>query len=136
MLAVKFKKLGFVMKLKKIQFFYLLSTLVGCSYGVGQTNNASDICGIEMVKSHFTDLEFSGPFSFTEIEAKYDALLSDFNTNKISQHWPEFKKQSEHSHCLFDFTTDTHSWNSLSGIKGYALIKDGKVIEMFITIKS
>ncbi|MCG8611222.1 MAG: hypothetical protein MI864_11850 [Pseudomonadales bacterium] len=112
----------------------VLLSLLSCS-SIGDSGKNLD-CGIEFAQIEFPELLFSGPLDKQEVMSLYEREIKPYETPKLAEDWISFLKEAERQGCIFTFTTNKKSWQSLSGSKGYAIVNDGEVINLFITTRS
>jgi hypothetical protein len=51
-----------------------------------------------------------------------------------NQKWLEFKSQIQPGDKIHDFSSSEESWENLAGRAGYILVREGRVIDTFVTI--
>lgn len=122
---------------KLLLTFIVFNMLFGCSLGFGEKSKSElDVCGLSMVKSKFPDLLFEGPLSFGVADAMYKDKVSVYETKRMKEEWTDFKKEAEYKSCIYYFTSNEKSWQSLSGTKGFVIVREGVAVNMVITTKS
>jgi hypothetical protein len=93
--------------------------------------------------------EVRGPLSVAEVEQEMlmEVLcaIADYNDMRsiprlpsswMGEAWHDFKAEIRAGDLIYFFTSDKASWRALIGREGYALIRDGKVVDMLITAMS
>ncbi len=73
-------------------------------------------------------------YTFTEY-AKYSDIENMYGGSEFED-WKIFNSIYQKGDCLLYFTTDESSWKGLSGEKGIAIIRNGKVLYMFAYLVS
>ena len=109
--------------------------IVGCSFYINKLY-AGEVCDIKVAKKDFTDLIFTGPITIDEVISIYDKEVAKYQNKTLVKNWLEFREEAKNSGCVFAFTSSQESWNSLSGTKGFALVRGEKIVNIFITVKS
>jgi hypothetical protein len=51
----------------------------------------------------------------------------------IYDEWIQFRRKIKWGDTLWSFCSSPESWNSLAGSKGYAIVRRGRIIDVFIT---
>lgn len=54
----------------------------------------------------------------------------------VHDQWETFKTQIQDGDELWEFCSDDGSWGALSGRAGYSIMRDGEIINSFVTILS
>lgn len=114
----------------------IVSFLLLCSYSMVFGEARQNDCGLNEVKQKFTDLAFIGPFSLDKAKSMYADSVSGNETDRMEKDWNTFIENASRSGCVYFFSSDAESWKLLRGVKGFALIDNGKALEMVITSKS
>ncbi|MHC4879364.1 MAG: hypothetical protein ACYTGL_23160 [Planctomycetota bacterium] len=71
-------------------------------------------------------------WDIAELEAAYACDGTVFGgMNKL---WEQFKAQIEDSDELWEFRSSEASWEHLAGRAGFAVVRDGKVIDCLVTL--
>lgn len=81
-----------------------------------------------------------GPLTIAEIETQSLAELSNCTNcpqtpfGFVSDHWKGFKASIQEGDEIYYFLSDPASWRGLAGREGYVLVRNGKLIKVFITM--
>jgi hypothetical protein len=69
--------------------------------------------------------------SLERVQGELQATNDGFQTE-----WREFLAQMQLGDQLHDFLSPPETWQLMAGRAGYAIVRDGKVVDAFITILS
>lgn len=48
--------------------------------------------------------------------------------------WVNFKRKLQPGDKIYDFCSSAHSWQNLAGRMGYVLVRNGEVVDFFVTL--
>ena len=81
-----------------------------------------------------------GPYTIEEIEEKeLDEIKKCNHCPQVpfgysNNEWNDFKQKIKKNDQLLFFSSDNKSWSGLCGREGYAIIRDNKIVDTFITL--
>jgi 6-phosphogluconolactonase len=105
-----------------------------------------EVCKL-IISEHFGmrfSVEISGPLNITEVEKNSLEALSKADRKDIPKvpfgfahdQWIKFKNKYKEGDELYYFRSDQKSWKGLYGRLGHAIIRNNKVVAVFVTLMS
>lgn len=93
-------------------------------------------CGSNVKDSRFSDYIFDGPYTTRQASQLFREEIKNNSSKHLANKWKSLLTEAEGSGCIYRFTASEADWDELKGVKGFALTKDAKVVNIVITKKS
>lgn len=122
------------MKNIRLRLIFILSInlLIACSaMPVGAKE-----CKSSVKDSRFSDYIFDGPYTVKQANQLFRKEIKNNSSKDLANNWKSFLSEADNSGCIYRFTASEADWDELKGVKGFALTKDAKVVNIVITKKS
>ncbi|MCH2177132.1 MAG: hypothetical protein MK193_15540 [Lentisphaeria bacterium] len=109
-----------------------ISVAVACNVQSTETNSC--LAGVK--DERFSNYIFEGPLTADKATKRFKQQTIGGSLGLADEKWLSFLNGLSKGGCIYEFTSSEADWNSLRGVKGYALVRKAKIIDIIIIKKS